>query len=225
MSTLHVDSIIKYFGNKNVLNDVFLECKTGEIVGIFGRNGIGKTTLLKIIFGSLLADNKFIKVDNKILRNLSDSFRLIKFLPQHSFLPFEIKVSKAIDLFCKKNKISEIENHNLIKPILGKKIKDLSSGEIRIAEVIIMIYSDASFVLLDEPFSKLSPIVRNELSEIIISQKSEKGFIITDHFYEDTFNTSDRFFMIDNGSTYELKSYSDFRKFEYFPENFLNELR
>jgi ABC-type multidrug transport system ATPase subunit len=58
---MQVDSVMKAFGTKQVLTDVFLTCDQGEIIGLLGRNGSGKSTLLKIIFGSLAADQKFVK--------------------------------------------------------------------------------------------------------------------------------------------------------------------
>lgn len=64
---MQVDSVMKSFGTKQVLTDVFLTCGPGEILGLLGRNGAGKSTLLKIIFGSLTADQKFVKIGNKII--------------------------------------------------------------------------------------------------------------------------------------------------------------
>ena len=53
MNNLHVDSVIKSFGTRQVLTDIYVSCTKGEIIGLLGRNGSGKSTLLKIIFGSL----------------------------------------------------------------------------------------------------------------------------------------------------------------------------
>jgi lipopolysaccharide export system ATP-binding protein len=64
MSGLHVDSVRKDFGIRRVLNDVFLSCEVGEIVGLLGRNGSGKSSLLKIVFGSCAADYKFVSIDH-----------------------------------------------------------------------------------------------------------------------------------------------------------------
>ena len=58
MDILKVDSIIKSFDNRQILTDIYLQCSTGDIIGLFGRNGIGKSTFLKIIFGTLSANNK-----------------------------------------------------------------------------------------------------------------------------------------------------------------------
>ena len=73
-----VDSIIKSFGSKQVLTDVFITCNIGEIVGILGRNGSGKSTLLKIISGSLRAERKFIRINNQIINTVFDNRKLCK---------------------------------------------------------------------------------------------------------------------------------------------------
>src|SRR5690606_24138319 len=96
MSSLHVDSVMKNYGKRQLLTDIYLNCHQGEIIGLLGRNGCGKSTLLEIIFGSKSADGKFIKIDEKIIENLSDGHNLIKFLPQDSFLPNHLKVDKII---------------------------------------------------------------------------------------------------------------------------------
>jgi len=63
VSLLQAENITKAFGDKLVLNNISIECKKGEILGIFGRNGTGKSSLLKIIFGTLKYDNGSLKID------------------------------------------------------------------------------------------------------------------------------------------------------------------
>ncbi len=61
MNNLHVDSVIKSYNLNQVLTDVYISCKKGEIIGLLGRNGTGKSTLLKIVFGSISAERKVCK--------------------------------------------------------------------------------------------------------------------------------------------------------------------
>jgi ABC-type multidrug transport system ATPase subunit len=61
MDILEVTNLNKSYGKKHILKNISLECKTGEITGIFGRNGTGKSTLLKLIFGTVKADSILIK--------------------------------------------------------------------------------------------------------------------------------------------------------------------
>ena len=68
---LEIDSILKSFGERTILADVYLKCCRGDIIALFGRNGTGKSTLLNIIFGTLKADRKFIRIDGKVIKGLS----------------------------------------------------------------------------------------------------------------------------------------------------------
>jgi ABC-type multidrug transport system ATPase subunit len=184
MTNLYVDSVIKQFANHQVLTDVFLSCNRGEIIGLLGRNGCGKSTLLRIIFGSTRADTKFVKIGDHLICSLMDNKNLVKYLPQDFFLPSHIKIRSIIDLFCDNKIASQIKEHEVIKAILSKKIRQISGGEQRFLEILMILYSTANFILLDEPFNGLSPIYRDEIKTLIKDQSRSKGFIITDHDYK-----------------------------------------
>lgn len=68
MSSLHIDSITKSFGENKILQDVYLSCETGKIVSILGRNGCGKSTLFQIIFGTQRGDTHYIKFNTTSLK-------------------------------------------------------------------------------------------------------------------------------------------------------------
>jgi len=218
MNKLHADSILKTYGNRQILSDVYISCEKGEIVGLLGRNGVGKSTLLEIIFGSVKADNKFIKIDNKYIKGILDNENLIKYLPQKNFLPNHIKISTIIKLFCDKKNASIIINNHLIKPLLNKKNKQLSGGEKRIVEIFLIVLSSAKYILMDEPFNAVAPIYKEEIKDLIIKQSKNKGFIITDHDYRNILNISTRTVLIKDGSTKEIKNNNELITYEYIRE-------
>ncbi|MGY0035204.1 ATP-binding cassette domain-containing protein [Pedobacter sp. NJ-S-72] len=141
MSGLHVDSVRKHIGLRQILNDVFISCQQGEIVGLLGRNGSGKSTLLKIIFGSLDSENRFVSIDDVSINSLSENRRRIGYLPQDSFLPKHLKISSIISIFCTRNQAAVLVENDLIKPFLKKKSGQLSGGEIRLVEILLMVHS------------------------------------------------------------------------------------
>ncbi len=219
MSNLHVDSVIKSFGKKQLLTDVFISCRKGEIVGLLGRNGSGKSTLLKIIFGSLPADNKFIKVDDKVTNGILSRRKLITYLPQEHFLPSQVKIKNIIELFCSKTKSKCLKEHHLISSILDKKAYQLSGGEQRLLEVLLMIFSDSKYTLMDEPFNGIAPINKEYVKQLIQEQSHDKGFIITDHDYKNIFDIASRVVIISNGVTREIKDKTELLKYGYLSEN------
>ena len=219
MSRLHIDSLTKSYNSKVILSDVFLSCKKGEIKGLIGRNGSGKSTLLKIVFGTEKPDTKFVRIGNKVIRNLSDGRNLINYLPQDNFLPNGISIRILINLFLNKKNRGILFENEYIKPLLDKKNQDLSGGEKRIVEILLIIHSNAEYILLDEPFNGVGPIVRGYIIEYIKKMKSSKGYIITDHDYDNILNLADSIVYLKSGFLKEIKEISELVELGYLPRN------
>jgi len=219
MIGLHVDSVMKSFGTKQVLTDVYLSCRKGEVVGLLGRNGSGKSTLLKIIFGSLTADRKFVTVDGKIPQGWFGNGKLLKYLPQDGLLPDNLKIRIAINMLCDKQQAKLLLQHPCILPHMDKCCKHLSGGEKRLIEVLVLIHSEAKFVMIDEPFNGISPIYKDEIKRLILEQSENKGFIVTDHDYRNILDVATRVVLIFDGGTKEMKNKGELVKWGYLPVN------
>lgn len=217
MSLLHVDSVRKQIGERQILNDVFISCKPGEIVALLGRNGSGKSSLLKIIFGSVSADNKFISIDGKKISSLSDNAKLLQYLPQDSYLPNHVKITSIIKCFCNKENAARVMENYLVEPFLQKKVKQLSGGERRILEVLLMVHSEAKYLLFDEPFNSVSPLHIEILKNLIKAHSKDKGIIITDHDYRNVLDISSTVILIDNGNTKVIREFKELIAFGYLP--------
>lgn len=212
---LHADSIEKSYGNKKLLSDICISCETNEIVGILGRNGCGKSTLLKIIFGITSAENKFVKVGNKIINNNYGSKNLIRYLPQNHFLPNHLKIKTIIETFCNKQNAEIVKTSNLIEHFINERPKNLSGGEKRLVEILVLLYSDCQFLLLDEPFYFLSPKITEMVKLIIKQQSINKGIIVTDHQYQNVLEICDRVLLLKNGTVKTINSIEDLSRYGY----------
>jgi ABC-type multidrug transport system ATPase subunit len=217
MNGLHVDSVLKEFDSRQILTDIFISCKKGEIIGVLGRNGSGKSTLLKIIFGSLQADRKFVKVDNKLVATLYDNRKLINYLPQDNFLPNHSRIRNIISLFCNTTNAEILFSHELIKPLLNKKSRLLSGGEKRLVEIFLIIYSDADFILIDEPFNGVAPVYREEIKKHIFQQSKYKGFIISDHDYFNILDIATKTILLHDGGIKEIRHIDHLKYWGYIP--------
>jgi ABC-type multidrug transport system ATPase subunit len=217
MNKLTVDSVQKSFGKTAILSDVFLHCETGQVLGILGRNGSGKSTLLEIVFGSKNAQNKFVSVNGEIIQSIADNKNNINYLPQFSFIPKQLKLSKIISLFCATEQAQIIAENPKIKPFLNQKPKTLSTGEKRFFEILLVIYSRSKFSLLDEPFVGLSPLLKEKVMELIITETKRKGFIISDHDYATIFKVSTHFKLLLDGGLKDIKNQKDLIDFGYLP--------
>ncbi|MDA6071439.1 ATP-binding cassette domain-containing protein [Flavobacterium sp. AC] len=214
---LEVDGIQKKFNDRVILSDVYLKCETAEIIGLLGRNGSGKSTLLKIIFGIESAPNKCIRIDSVSKNNENSLSKEISYLSQEQFIPNHLSVKKAILLSIDKQKLILFYEDEFIQSILRKRINQLSSGELRYLEIKIVLFNPSKFVLLDEPYNGLSPIMADVVNELIIVNSAKKGIIITDHNYLNVIRISTKLILIKDGKTHCIKD-----KAELVDKGYLN---
>ena len=203
---LEIDSIQKKFDLKSILSDVYLKCETGDIIGLLGRNGSGKSTLLQIVFGVLKADFKFIRVDGVVNSKTSELFNEISYLSQDNFLPRNFRVAKVIALSIKKDKINDFYSDETITTLKNKSIGELSSGELRYLEIKLVLSNSSKFVLLDEPYNGLSPLLIEKINDLILKNAAQKGIIITDHNYESIIGISTRLTLLKEGKLHHIKN-------------------
>lgn len=215
MQELYIDSVKHSFGNLDVLNNVYINCKIGEVVGLLGRNGSGKSTLLKIIFGAIKPHFKHLKLDGEFTQKGYLTNQIV-YLPQGYFIPHYLKIADLIDLYINRFK-EQVLKIDVFNQNLNEPIGNLSGGNRRLIEALLIIYSDAKYVLLDEPFSQLAPLITDEIKLHIQKLKAEKGFIITDHYYNKILEVSSRVILIHNGCNYAIKDEDDLRLHGYLP--------
>lgn len=203
---LEVDGIQKKFNERVILSDVYLKCETSEVIGILGRNGSGKSTLLKIIFGIVAAPNKCIRIDSVSKNNENSLSKEISYLSQEQFIPNHLSVKKAITLSIDKQKTAFFYEDKFIQSILSKRINQLSSGELRYLEIKIVLFNPSKFVLLDEPYNGLSPLMVDVVNELIKENSEKKGIVITDHNYKNVIKISTRVILIKEGKTHYIRN-------------------
>lgn len=203
---LEVDGIQKKFNERVILSDVYLKCETSEVIGILGRNGSGKSTLLKIIYGIVAAPNKCIRIDSVSKNNENSLSKEISYLSQEQFIPNHLSVKKAIILSIDKQKTAFFYEDEFIQSILSKRINQLSSGELRYLEIKIVLFNPSKFVLLDEPYNGLSPLMVDVVNELIKENSEKKGIVITDHNYKNVIKISTRVILIKEGKTHYIRN-------------------
>lgn len=218
---LEADSIIKSYNDHTLLTDIYLKCETNDIIGILGRNGTGKSTLLKILFGTTEAENKFIRINNEVFEAPYKQKDLIAFLPQNHFIPVYLSVEKAISLFLPSATGTALYQDPVIRSIRNKKIRDLSAGEMRYLEVKLILNLESRFVLLDEPYSSLSPLLAEEVNLQIQEKAGQKGFIITDHHYDSIFKIATKIYLLKDGQAYPVQHKLQLVEMGYLKPNML----
>ncbi|MEK6780915.1 MAG: ATP-binding cassette domain-containing protein [Bacteroidota bacterium] len=202
--TLEFDGIELSFSTHSVLSSIYMKCETGKIIGLMGRNGCGKSSLMKTVFGSLRNHNQSIRINSFPLIGSYQQDKFISYLPQENFIPHKLSVATALEYF-------EMDCESLtdyfpdFKVLLFTPARDLSGGHLRLLESFLILKSPHPFCLLDEPFSGLMPLHIECMKELISQAKSTKGIILSDHLYRHTMEMADEIYLLSNGKTYLIK--------------------
>jgi len=219
MSKLHIDSITKSYGSKKNLQDIYLTCETGQIVAILGGIGSGKSMLLQIIFGTMKGDSQFIKFNDEILTKQSDRRNKIAYLPQSPIFPKDIRIKNLIPLFCNPENTRKLYQSDLIRPLLNRTTRNLSGGERKLVEVLTVIHSEAEFILLEQPYSGLSPILTEKVMKMIKEISQQKGFIISDFMTEFALELSNEIYLLHDGILKQIKDLTELQQHYYLPKS------
>ncbi|AXT19323.1 ATP-binding cassette domain-containing protein [Flavobacteriaceae bacterium AU392] len=211
---LEIDNVELNFSSKCILNGIYLKAETGKVTGILGNNGSGKTSLLEIIFGNRKPKYKLIRIDKKpILKSLYRT-HLVKYLPQHQLIPNRIKLNKAFKLYNVDWEVFKTKFESFSK-YEKRFIYNLSGGEQRIIEIYLTLKSPSKIVILDEPFSHLSPLYIEIVKTLISEEKKNKAIIVTDHMYRDIIDISNSIYLIKNGSTKLISNLHELEDYNY----------
>jgi ABC-type multidrug transport system ATPase subunit len=201
---LEFDGIEKSFGGRSVLSSVYMKCQTGSVVGLMGRNGSGKSTLMKIVFGTMNTPFKSVRLNGNFLAGGYLSDRIIGYLPQSHFIPEHLSVHQALQYF-----EIQFESVTTAFPEYSEfrhlAVGKLSGGFRRLLESFLMLKSNRSFIMLDEPFSGIMPLHIEALKKIMSEEKLNKGIIVSDHLDQHTLDLSDTIYLLANGKTYLIK--------------------
>ncbi|TVZ57190.1 ABC-type branched-subunit amino acid transport system ATPase component [Lutibacter sp. Hel_I_33_5] len=218
MDVLEIDNIELNFGKIEILKAIYFKAEEGKVTGVLGSNGCGKTSLLRIIFGELTPKNKLTRINNTPILKPLYKKGIIKFLPQFHILKKTLSLKKGFALFN-----TSLENFLIdfpsFKAQINNAIYQFSGGERRLIETYIILRSKAKIVMLDEPFSHLSPLYINKIKEILDIEKKHKIIIITDHLYKEILEVSDDLYLLKDGWSRLIKS-----KKELIQHNYINDL-
>ena len=214
---LELDSVILEYKTKRILQDVYLKSETGKVTGILGRNGTGKSSLMRILFGEIIPTDKSIRINGNSLVSSYRSPEDLRYLPQSKFIPKSLTISRIFKDF--KLDFSDFVNaFPEFEKFYKSKLIKLSGGEGRIIEIYSILVSQTKFCMLDEPFSQVMPMHIETIKNLISREKRNKGILITDHMYKHVIDISDDLYLIKDGKTNLTSDVKDLETLGYTPK-------
>lgn len=213
MHKLKAKNLAKIIKKTQIIHNISLEVKSGEVVGLLGPNGAGKTTTFYMICGLIEASSGDIFLDEKNISKMPLHKRAkegIGYLPQESSIFKDLSVEENIILAAeiayedekmRQKRVEELLELLNIEPIRQRKGLSLSGGERRRCEIARSLVIKPKFLLLDEPFAGVDPIAVSDIQNIIKELKRLNiGVLITDHNVRETLAICDRAYVIKDGS-------------------------
>jgi len=205
MSSIELIGISKKFGNVNALQDINLTFEEGKIYGLLGRNGAGKTTMLKIMYEMLFPSTGTVRVDGQEIGGDDDALGKMFFIGEKNYFPENLTVEKAFYWMKEfRSEFDPVYAKRLADAFglnIKKRIKSLSTGYASIFKNILALASNAPFILLDEPVLGLDANHRDMFYKFMIEKYSESPFtaIISTHLIEEVASVVEHVVIIKNG--------------------------
>ncbi|HPZ15767.1 MAG TPA: LPS export ABC transporter ATP-binding protein [Sphaerochaeta sp.] len=211
---LEVRNLVKFYGRKQVVNDVSFSMNSGEIIGLLGPNGAGKTTSFYMIVGFLKCKGGSITLNGEEISDLPMHLRSQKglsYLPQEPSVFRKLSVEDNIRLVAqsrgdldKKQQMERVEELLVefgISEVRKQKGYTLSGGERRRCEIARCLAANPKFLLLDEPFAGIDPKAVYEIKILIKAMAARGiGILLTDHNVADTLSITTTSHIINAGS-------------------------
>lgn len=214
VNLLETIDLVKRYGTRTVVNRVSYSVHHGEIVGLLGRNGAGKTTSFRITIGMITPNAGRVLFNGEDIASLpmyKRAQRGIGYLSQEPSIFQRLTVRQNLMAILETMRLRRRERNHRADTLLeqfglshlgGQIAKSLSGGERRRLEIARALVTEPQLILLDEPFSGVDPIAVEGLQKEITRLRSEHGIaiLLTDHNVRETLAVTDRSYIIHEGS-------------------------
>ena len=217
MELVELKNVCKSYDKKEVIKDINLIIPRGKIIGLLGKNGTGKTTLIKLINDLLTPTSGEVLIEGKAPG--VDSKEIISYLPERTYLDKSMKVSQVIKFFEEfYTNFDKEKAYKLLKDLKldkDQKIGQMSKGMQEKLQLILVMSRNAKLYILDEPLGGVDPATRDYILDTILKNFSEgASVIISTHLISDIERILDEVIFIDDGKIFLTSSADELRNKE-----------
>ncbi|MDR0762794.1 MAG: urea ABC transporter ATP-binding subunit UrtE [Campylobacteraceae bacterium] len=221
---LKIENLNQYYNQSHTLKDINLVCKKGRCTCVMGRNGVGKTTLTKVIMGLLKVQSGKIVFGSKDITKLPPSARAstaIGYVPQgrEIFSSLTVKENLQIGILGNRNKIKKVPQiiyklFPVLKEMHDRKGGDLSGGQQQQLAIARALCLEPEFLILDEPSEGIQPNIVQQIGDVIdyLTKEKQITVLLVEQKLPFARRHGDDFYILDRGSiaaSGEMKDLSD----------------
>lgn len=214
MKLIECKKLCKNFGNKKVLKDIDLTIERGKIIGLLGKNGQGKTTLIKLINDLLTPSSGEVLINGK--RPGIESKKIISYLPERTYLDKDMTVKEVIKYFSDfYDNFNVARAYKLFEALdldISERLTKMSRGMQEKVQLILVMSRDAEIYILDEPLGGIDPATRDYIIDTILSNfKDGASVVISTHLISDIERILDDVIFINDGKIALVSSADELR--------------
>ncbi|MGI4847990.1 MAG: urea ABC transporter ATP-binding subunit UrtE [Janthinobacterium lividum] len=209
---LNVEHINQYYGSSHTLRGISLDLKKGECLTLLGRNGVGKTTLLKCLMGVLPVSRGSVSMDGRDITRLKPHERArlgIAYVPQgrEIFARLTVEENLLMGLATKSGrkaaqiKAEVYELFPVLKEMLGRRGGDLSGGQQQQLAIARALLAEPKLIILDEPTEGIQPSIIKDIERVIhmLRQRGDMGILLCEQYFDFAQALADKFIVLSRG--------------------------
>ena len=211
MSILKVSNINQYYGGSHILRDASLEAELGKVTVVLGRNGVGKTTLLKSLMGLVPIRSGIIEFDGKSIQNATSYDRAragIGFVPQGREIFARLTVEENLRMGLAYKSASTpipaelFELFPVLKQMLSRRGGDLSGGQQQQLAIARALASKPKLLILDEPTEGIQPNIIKGIGRVIrmLADRGDMAIVLVEQYYDFAEELADSYVVMERGS-------------------------
>lgn len=231
MNIITIENICKNYKEKKALDNVCLQIKQGELLGLLGVNGAGKTTLIQILCGLTKKSSGTVTIDTYDLdKDIDKIKKIVDISPQETSIASNLTVKENLEFFNElynnpPDFIQEIVETFHLNDVLNQRAKTLSGGYKRRLSIAVALISKPKILFLDEPTLGLDVYSRRELWKIIEHLRENVTIILTSHYLEEIERLCDRVAILSNGKLLQVGTVAHIKQLtnaQTFEDAFIN---